>query len=270
MTLGRKALADWRGREPALRHCAIVERANLAHRLAGAPPAATIRAPPCGPAMHVDDYPYLLVIDLEATCDDRGAVPKHEMETVEIGTVLVGRESLEVVGEFQTFVRPRRHPVLTEFCTKLTTIRQADVQDAPFFPEAIGRLTKFVGARRALFCCWGDYDASQLAQDADHHGIDVRLGSHLNLKREFSKAARATKKFGTRGALERVGLTFEGTAHRGIDDARNIARLLPWILGRREFPTTARASVVEAGASPRAGAAPRDPPSRTRHRPPRR
>jgi inhibitor of KinA sporulation pathway (predicted exonuclease) len=28
-----------------------------------------------------------------------------------------------------------------------------------------------------------------------------------------------------------VGLTFEGTAHRGIDDARNMARLLPWIFG---------------------------------------
>jgi hypothetical protein len=30
----------------------------------------------------------------------------------------------------------------------------------------------------------------------------------------------------------RLGLTFEGTAHRGIDDARNIARLLPYALGR--------------------------------------
>ncbi|MDF2697512.1 MAG: Inhibitor of the KinA pathway to sporulation, putative exonuclease, partial [Labilithrix sp.] len=33
-------------------------------------------------------------------------------------------------------------------------------------------------------------------------------------------------------ALEHAGLTLEGTHHRGIDDARNIARLLPWLLGR--------------------------------------
>ena len=31
--------------------------------------------------------------------------------------------------------------------------------------------------------------------------------------------------------MKMAGLQFEGTAHRGIDDARNIARLLPLIVG---------------------------------------
>jgi len=34
------------------------------------------------------------------------------------------------------------------------------------------------------------------------------------------------------GALRRVGLPLVGTHHRGIDDARNIARILPFALGR--------------------------------------
>jgi inhibitor of KinA sporulation pathway (predicted exonuclease) len=33
-----------------------------------------------------------------------------------------------------------------------------------------------------------------------------------------------------------VGLDLVGTHHRGIDDARNIARLLPYCLGWREAP----------------------------------
>ena len=33
-------------------------------------------------------------------------------------------------------------------------------------------------------------------------------------------------------ALRRLGLRFEGPPHRGIDDARNIVRLLPYALGR--------------------------------------
>jgi 3'-5' exoribonuclease 1 len=37
---------------------------------------------------------------------------------------------------------------------------------------------------------------------------------------------------GNGDALCLVGLAREGTAHRGIDDARSIARLLPWLLGR--------------------------------------
>jgi inhibitor of KinA sporulation pathway (predicted exonuclease) len=49
------------------------------------------------------------------------------METIEIGAFLVETHSLETVGELGTFVKPVRHPVLTPFCTELTTIRQSDV-----------------------------------------------------------------------------------------------------------------------------------------------
>src|SRR5690606_20200970 len=68
-----------------------------------------------------------LVIDLEATCDNAGAVPKREMEIIEIGAVLVDRTSFEPIAEFQTFVRPVRHPKLTRFCQELTSITQAQV-----------------------------------------------------------------------------------------------------------------------------------------------
>jgi 3'-5' exoribonuclease 1 len=48
---------------------------------------------------------YYLVVDLEATCDDRGAVPRGEMETIEIGAVLVDAETLQPLDEYQTFIR---------------------------------------------------------------------------------------------------------------------------------------------------------------------
>ncbi|GIS61919.1 MAG: hypothetical protein CM1200mP2_41440 [Planctomycetaceae bacterium] len=38
-------------------------------------------------------------------------------------------------------------------------------------------------------------------------------------------------------ALKEVGLELRGTHHRGIDDARNIARLLPFIVGESEPET---------------------------------
>jgi inhibitor of KinA sporulation pathway (predicted exonuclease) len=38
------------------------------------------------------------------------------------------------------------------------------------------------------------------------------------------------KKLGMAKALRHVGLELQGTHHRGIDDARNIARLLPHCL----------------------------------------
>lgn len=171
-----------------------------------------------------------LVVDLEATCDDRGAVPRHESEIIEIGAVLVDGETLRPLEEFQTFVRPVVHPKLTAFCTELTTITQADVDGAPTFPEVAPELAGF-GAG-AVFCSWGNYDRNQLEQDARRHGIPMPLpGSHLNIKEQFARVMGG-KQQGNRGALARVGLAATGTHHRGIDDARNIARLLPFALGR--------------------------------------
>lgn len=169
-----------------------------------------------------------VVVDLEATCCDRHSIPRHETEIIEIGAVLVDGTSLEVVDAFSTFVRPRLHPELTAFCTELTTIRQEQVDDAPLFPAAAAALTAFAGG--ALFCSWGDYDRNQLALEAERNAVSHPLpGEHVNLKRQFQRVQRAPKGFGMARALALAGLPLEGTHHRGIDDARNIARLMPYI-----------------------------------------
>lgn len=182
---------------------------------------------------------FYLVIDLEATCDDGGRMPSRQMETIEVGAVLVDAATLTPAGEFQSFVRPVRHPALTPFCTRLTTITQAQVDRAPRFPEALAALRRFLAGRDALFCSWGRYDKSQLEQDARHHGVALPFGGrHLNLKERFSQRLGESRRYGMAGALARVGLALEGTHHRGIDDARNIARLLPWIVGAAHARTS--------------------------------
>jgi len=177
------------------------------------------------------DAEYYLVVDLEATCDDHGAVPRHESEIIEIGAVLVDGKRLRPVAELMTFVRPVLHPGLTAFCTELTTITQDQVDDAPRFPAAAARLAAF-GAG-ALFCSWGNYDRNQLTADAARHGLASPLGpDHLNVKQLFADRLGFRRGLGTHAAMARVGLTPEGTHHRGIDDARNIARLLAVALRR--------------------------------------
>lgn len=178
---------------------------------------------------------YFLVIDLEATCDEEKRIRDRHMEIIEIGSVLVDAETLLPVAEHQTFVKPVRHPVLTDFCKKLTTITQADVENAPGFPEAIASLARFIDGRDVLFCSWGDYDRRQFEQDAKFHKVTLPFGGkHLNVKKQFSTQLGEERRYGMAGALRRVGLALQGTHHRGIDDARNIARLLPWVLGREQ------------------------------------
>ncbi len=182
--------------------------------------------------MSTRDY---LVIDLEATCDDGGLVPKHEMEIIEIGAVRVDATSLRPVAEFQTFVRPVRNPALTPFCRTLTSIEQAQVDRAPTFPVALAALRAFLTCGQGpppLFCSWGAYDKNQFERDARHHGVALPFGEdHLNVKMAFSRALGTTRRFGMAEALRTAGLPLDGTHHRGIDDARNISKLLGFIRG---------------------------------------
>lgn len=170
---------------------------------------------------------YYLIVDVEATCSDDGAVPRQEMEIIEVGAVLQNAQSFEVESEFQVFVRPVRHPRLTAFCTELTGITQADVDGAAGFAEAIEAMKTWMYAHPdSLFCSWGDYDRNQFLQDCGFHHVAYPFRSgHLNLKAEFTRV-RGGKKLGVTEALARLGLKFEGVQHRGLDDARNIARIV--------------------------------------------
>jgi inhibitor of KinA sporulation pathway (predicted exonuclease) len=179
-----------------------------------------------------EDSPVLAIVDFEATCCDQQSFPRDEMEIIEIGSVAVNAATGDILSEFSIFIRPIRHPVLTGFCKSLTTITQEDVDAAPAFPEALVTFAAWLGQfDRPVFCSWGDYDRKQLAKDCDFHGRPFPfLNGHRNLKAEFSETVRSPKRFGLGQALGRLGLTFTGTPHRGIDDAKNIARVYKKIL----------------------------------------
>ena len=168
---------------------------------------------------------YYLIIDLEATCADDGSIPREQMEIIEIGAVLQNARTFEIESEFQTFVRPTVHTVLSPFCTRLTTITQAQVDAAPLFPAALEQLNAWRAPFDALFCSWGDYDARQIRVDCERHGVRYPFENHLNVKARFA-ACLNIRKQGLGQALERLGLRFEGVQHRAIDDARNIARIV--------------------------------------------
>ena len=172
--------------------------------------------------------PHRIVIDVEATCSaDRRAVPRDEMEIIELGAVLLDGDDLHEIDAFQCFVRPVRHPVLTPFCTQLTTITQQQVDAGLPFARAVAELTAFADRGRACeMCSWGRFDRTILTRDCAWHGVPPPpFVGHLDVKHDFRKQHRLHRGLGVREALAHLGWTFSGTPHRGLDDARNIARL---------------------------------------------
>lgn len=179
--------------------------------------------------------PYFLVVDLEATCsDDRIVVPRDAMEIIEIGAVMIHGQSLEPVSEYQRFVRPVRNPILTDFCRELTGITQAEVDAAPGYKDVLSDFVDwFSDYPDCLFCSWGEYDRIQFERDCAYHGVAYPLGTeHLNVKDLYARKRGQRRGRGLSGVLETEGIEFEGRPHRGIDDARNIAKLLPVIIGQ--------------------------------------
>jgi inhibitor of KinA sporulation pathway (predicted exonuclease) len=100
-----------------------------------------------------------MVINLEATCSDKHTFYRHEMETIEIGAVILNRQTWEIDSEFQQFIKPVRNPILTEFWGNLTTIFQKQVDTAPQFPEVMPKLAEWMSSfPNYIFCPWGNYE----------------------------------------------------------------------------------------------------------------
>lgn len=163
----------------------------------------------------------VVIFDLEATCDDKSFVFDFENETIEIGAVKIKDNT--IVGEFSTFIKPR-DTLITPFCTELTTITDADITDASDFLTATQGFDQFIGNARIL--SWGDYDRKQLLKDFERHGATPPfwLKRHINFKKEFA-IYKKIQPCGMKKALALCNIPLEGTHHRGIDDARNIAKI---------------------------------------------
>tara|TARA_Y100001963_G_scaffold156861_2_gene251505 strand:- start:732 stop:1298 length:567 start_codon:yes stop_codon:yes gene_type:complete len=179
----------------------------------------------------------LLVVDLEATCWDgyvEGLERKQtvdDMEIIEFGCAIAAYDGT-VIDSRSFIVRPQVHPRLSSFCTALTSITQQDVDSAPVYAEVVNLINVWSSKFEfAAWGSWGDYDRNQIHAEQHRYHItpDFFELPHINLKQRWREGKVSNRRSGLANALKHHGLCFEGMHHRGIDDARNIARLIPFI-----------------------------------------
>jgi inhibitor of KinA sporulation pathway (predicted exonuclease) len=172
------------------------------------------------------DAPYLLAIDLEATCD-ADQLPVAKREIIEVGAVIIGGEHPQKLAEFQSFVRPIKTEALTDYCMTLTSIQQSDVDSAPLFPDVLVALRQFLEPfPNARFCAWGDYDYGQFKRDCVTHEQDFPFVDQLDVSRSFRKMYKLGRRPSMREAAASLSVEFEGQQHRAIDDAHCLAEIL--------------------------------------------
>ncbi len=178
-----------------------------------------------------------IVVDLEATCW-KTRQGNYTNEIIEIGAVMID-ESGKILSEFCQFIKPLKHPILSDFCKELTSITQSQVDNAQHFPEVVKAFQEWIGVGEHdyVLCSWGFYDAKQFKQDCRLWNLDTAwVKPHISVKHQYTMVKDLSKHQGMTRALKLEGIPLEGTHHRGIDDARNIAKIFVRYLEEWRFP----------------------------------
>ena len=161
-------------------------------------------------------------------------------------------QTLEPVNEFSAFVKPHHHSKLTRFCTELTGIRQGQIDRAAGFPEVLKRHLDWLrahglpvetddeGPSYALASC-GDWDLGTMFPNQlsvcvpPLENIPLPYRRWVNIKRPFAHCKGVLKAPGMPGMMRTLGLNLVGHHHRGIDDCRNIARIVKALVERGQI-----------------------------------
>jgi inhibitor of KinA sporulation pathway (predicted exonuclease) len=186
----------------------------------------------------------ILVLDLESTCWDGPPPAGQVSEIIEVGICTVDVPSLQRVEKRSILVKPLRSEV-SDFCTQLTTLTAEHLKHAGSLADAARILKKEFLSQERLWASWGDYDRRQFERVCKEFGVGYPFGvSHLNVKTLFSVSFGLAEEIGLDMAYERLGLTMEGTHHRGADDAWNVAGLLGLLLNRVRGGTTKQSAAA--------------------------
>jgi inhibitor of KinA sporulation pathway (predicted exonuclease) len=176
---------------------------------------------------------YLTIVDLEATCWDDKLFQRQNSEIIEIGALLLSLNKenyLDIIKEFDVFVKPVKHPVLSDYCKNLTSISQSEVDNGMSVIEAMDLLKKeMFFSENIIFGSWGKYDFNFIKEQCLVNEISIPFNPKkiVNLKSLVASIKKWTKRgLGIKNALNELKIEFEGTPHRGIDDVKNIRRIL--------------------------------------------
>lgn len=173
-------------------------------------------------------HKFVNVIDVESTCwkTPEDKLRNEISEIIEIGIVVVDTEKLEIIDTESLIIKPQYSRV-SSFCTQLTTLTPDQVNGGELFVSRARLLERqrFDGSNRA-WVSWGDYDRKMFEEMSKLYEIrNPCRGKHMNLKTMFTVFHGLNNELGLDVALKHLDIKLEGTHHRGVDDAKNIAKI---------------------------------------------
>ncbi|XP_065169240.1 ERI1 exoribonuclease 2-like [Atheta coriaria] len=191
-------------------------------------------------------FDYLIVLDFEATCWNTKMTRKTANEIIEFAAVLLHIPSGEIISTFKKYVKPTENPILTDFCTSLTGIKQSTVNNASTIEPVLEEFDSWVQENSKLhnfdfvstqykkndslctFATWSDWDLGTcLKKECKRKRLykESYFNQWIDVRQTYMEFYKDTP-MGLIGALHSLKMNFVGQEHCGIDDARNTAYLI--------------------------------------------
>lgn len=139
-----------------------------------------------------------------------------------------------IVGMFRKFCKPTINPVLSDFCKDLTGVNQSEVNNAEEFPVVLQQFEEWMHSfglgldHSFAIVTDGPWDIRRfLSRQLEISGLTFPKWARqwINLRKVFCNFYESPR-YNLENMLLKLGLKFEGRPHCGLDDSKNIARIV--------------------------------------------
>ena len=175
-----------------------------------------------------------LVIDFEFTTHKSmiGKPRAFFPEIIEVGAVWTTEPDFPLERTYQSFVKPKFFPRLTQECKDIAMISQDDVDGGESLEEMIAALMALYTPGKTLFVAWGEADRDVLLEQCKRYKIPYPfvVDDYLDLAIAYKEFYGLPRRHSLKHALEEQDIESHGFWHMAINDAVNTAKLLQHLL----------------------------------------
>lgn len=172
-------------------------------------------------------YDKIIVIDIEATCWEKGQAPENrKREIIEIGICKLNMSDGSIEDQRSYLIRPV-HSEVSRYCTELTGLTPEKLEKQGIsLQEACSRIKNRYSSLQRTYAGYGGFDKTIMESQCMEAGIRFPFSeTYLDVKVLLSLMS-GEKAAGLIREMHARNIEFQGTAHSGADDALNTAKLL--------------------------------------------
>lgn len=183
-------------------------------------------------------FDYLFILDFEAHCE----IKSNTWEIIEFPTLCYNTKTQQVESTFHYYVKPTKYPQLNAKCIEITGITQELLdkyalsftkvlsEHVNWFESTLQKL-KESNQRDVSFCyiTCGDWDLQKMLPTqckVESKSVPWFMKKWINLKIDFMNEYKLKREQGMAGMLRHLQLSLDGHHHSGIDDTKNLSKII--------------------------------------------